>query len=95
LNGKVNPNDSSIEINGKTVQADSDGLFSLKLDLFKVGGGEEESKRLGVPLLGQIPISEKVMLSTDEGRPIAMEEEVNEIGRIYVDISNQILSTIK
>ena len=60
----------------------------------KVGGGEEESKRLGVPLLGQIPISEQIMLSTDKGEPLAMDESLNEIGQIYVDIANRILSTI-
>ena len=95
LNGKVNPTDSLIEINGKVVQVDSDGVFNLKLDLFKVGGGEQESKRLGVPLLGQIPFSEKVMLSTDEGIPITMEENIDEIGQVYIDIATQIISTIE
>ncbi len=95
LNGKVNPTDSLIEINGKIVPVDSDGVFNLKLDLFKVGGGEQESKRLGVPLLGQIPFSEKVMLSTDEGIPITMEENIDEIGQVYIDIATQIISTIE
>ena len=94
LDGSVNPIDSSIEINGEKVHTNSDGTFNLKLDLFKVGGGEEESKRLGVPLLGEIPISEKVMLSTDEGRPLTSGEEINELGQIYVDIADKILSII-
>ena len=94
LSGKVDPPDSKLDINGASVQKDSNGHFNLKLDLFKVGGGEEESKRLGVPLLGQIPISEQIMLSTDKGEPLAMDESLNEIGQIYVDIANRIFSTI-
>ena len=94
LSGKVDPPDSKLDINGASVQKDSNGHFNLKLDLFKVGGGEEESKRLGVPLLGQIPISEQIMLSTDKGEPLAMDESLNEIGQIYADITNRILSTI-
>ena len=94
LNGKVDPPESKLEINGTPVQKDANGHFDLKFDLFKVGGGEEESKRLGVPLLGQIPISEQIMLSTDKGEPLAMDESLNEIGQIYVDIANRIFSTI-
>ncbi len=94
LNGKVDPPESKLEINGTPVQKDANGHFDLKFDLFKVGGGEEESKRLGVPLLGQIPISEQIMLSTDKGKPLAMEENLNELGQVYANIANRILSTI-
>ena len=94
LNGKVDPPESKLEINGTLVQKDANGHFDLKFDLFKAGGGEEESKRLGVPLLGQIPISEQIMLSTDKGKPLAMEENLNELGQVYVNIANRILSTI-
>jgi len=94
LNGKVDPPESKLEINGTPVQKDANGHFDLKFDLFKVGGGEEESKRLGVPLLGQIPISEQIMLSTDKGKPLAIEENLNELGRVYANIATRLLSTI-
>ena len=94
LNGKVDPPESKLEINGTPVQKDANGHFDLKFDLFKVGGGEEESKRLGVPLLGQIPISEQIMLSTDKGKPLAIEENLNELGQVYANIATRLLSTI-
>ena len=94
LNGKVDPPESKLEINGTPVQKDANGHFDLKFDLFKVGGGEEESKRLGVPLLGQIPISEQIMLSTDKGKPLAIEENLNELGHVYANIATRLLSTI-
>ena len=37
-------------------------------------GGEHEAKRLGVPLLGQIPIEMHVRECGDEGHPIALED---------------------
>ena len=42
--------------------------------IFGKGGGDHEAKRLGVPLLGQIPIEMSVRESGDEGHPIALEE---------------------
>ncbi|MFN0076433.1 MAG: P-loop NTPase [Prosthecobacter sp.] len=42
--------------------------------IFGKGGGEHEAKRLGVPLLGQIPIEMDVRESGDEGHPIALED---------------------
>jgi ATP-binding protein involved in chromosome partitioning len=42
--------------------------------IFGKGGGDHEAKRLGVSLLGQIPIEMSVRESGDEGHPIALEE---------------------
>jgi ATP-binding protein involved in chromosome partitioning len=42
--------------------------------IFGKGGGEHEAKRLGVPLLGQIPIEMPVRECGDEGHPIALED---------------------
>lgn len=44
--------------------------------LFGKGGGEHEAKRLGVPLLGQIPIEMDVRECGDEGHPVALEDPV-------------------
>jgi ATP-binding protein involved in chromosome partitioning len=43
--------------------------------IFGKGGGEREARKLGVPLLGQIPLEIPVRESGDEGRPIALEDE--------------------
>lgn len=42
--------------------------------IFGKGGGEHEAKRLGVPLLGQIPIEMQVREAGDEGHPVALED---------------------
>ncbi len=44
--------------------------------IFGKGGGESEAKRLGVPLLGQIPIEMDVRECGDAGHPVALEDPV-------------------
>ena len=95
LSGKTDPDNSKLEINGQKVEIDNNGSFNISLDLFKTGGGEKESERLGVPLLGKVPISESIMSSTDSGTPLTTHKSLNYIGEIYVSISKQILSLIE
>jgi len=49
-------------------QCPSDGM---RYDLFGRGGGEREAKRLGVPLLAEIPIEIDLREGGDIGRPVA------------------------
>ena len=95
INGKVNPPESSLEINGKPIQKNQNGDFEIKFDIFKVGGGKKESERLGVPLLGQIPISEEIMLSADKGAPVALDDGPSKMGQTYSKIAENILNNIK
>jgi len=95
LSGETDPDNTKLEINGQKVETDNNGSFSISLDLFKTGGGEKESERLGVPLLGKIPISESIMSSTDSGIPLTTHESLNDIGKIYVTISKQIVSLLE
>ncbi|NMC68909.1 MAG: P-loop NTPase [Myxococcales bacterium] len=43
-----------------------------RVDLFKVGGGERAAAEMGVPFLGRIPITEAMVRSGDEGRPLVI-----------------------
>ena len=95
LSGNTDPGNSKLEINGQKVETDNNGSFNISFDLFKTGGGEKESERLGVPLLGKVPISESIMSSTDSGTPLTTHESLNDIGEIYVSISKQIVSLIE
>jgi len=100
IEGKVVASDGKpakvkIEITGKeSVETDKDGKFSIRYDIFKRGGGEAESKRLGVPLLGVIPISGEIVDSTDSGEPIVLSNPASPISVIYNSIANQIIENI-
>jgi len=76
------------------VNTDEEGNFSFPINLFKSGGGAEESERLGVPLLGKIPISMEVMSATDEGKPIILSNPQSTVSEIFRDIAENIISQL-
>ena len=76
------------------VNTDEEGNFSFPIDLFKSGGGAEESERLGVPLLGKIPISMEVMSATDGGKPIILSNPQSTVSEIFRDIAENIISQL-
>ena len=76
------------------VNTDEEGNFSFPIDLFKSGGGTEESERLGVPLLGKIPISMEVMSATDVGKPIILSSPKSTVSEIFRDIVKNIISQL-
>ena len=76
------------------VNTDEEGNFSFPIDLFKSGGGAEESERLGVPLLGKIPISMEVMSATDGGKPIILSNPLSTVSEIFRDITENIISQL-
>ena len=78
----------------KEVTTDEKGNFSFLVDLFKSGGGAEESERLGVPLLGKIPISMDIMSATDGGKPIILSDPQSTVSEIFRDIAVNILSQL-
>ena len=94
-NGTKIPGGSVVLSDGKVAQLDLDGSFKLKIDLFKQGGGVAESNRLGVPLLGQIPIAIEIMESTDAGEPIVYKSPESSISQIYLSIVDSVLSVIE
>jgi len=84
-----------IDITGKeTIETDKDGKFSIRYDIFKRGGGEAESKRLGVPLLGVIPISAEIVDSTDSGEPIVLSNPKSPISEIYNSIAEKVMENL-
>ena len=86
--GEINLSDGSV------LQISEIGNFEIKIDLFKKGGGETESKRLNIPLLGQIPISNDIVISTDNGTPIVHKTPEHKTSNIYYSIIDQILTIL-
>lgn len=89
------PAQVKIDFSGKeTVETGKDGKFSIRYDIFKRGGGEAESKRLGVPLLGVIPISGEIVDSTDSGEPIVLLNPKSPISKIYNSMAEKIMKNL-
>ena len=43
------------------------------IDVFKVGGGENAAKELGLPFLGRIPLDPRIVVGGDSGKPFVLE----------------------
>ena len=95
INGNLkvsNQEESKIELflNDKRISLNDDMTFNHKFHLFKQGGGLKESKRLDIPLLGEIPYSEDLMKSIDEGEPLVFSDISHPISNIFVKIAKSL-----
>ena len=60
---------------------------NTRYDIFGRGGGEKEARRLGVPLLGQVPIDIPTRESGDRGKPIALAEKKNPASQVFAKVA--------
>ena len=101
IEGKIIDNKGN-PLSGGTVQiseaeetvVNERGEFNLIIDLFKKGGGEKESERLCVPMLGIIPFSQEVMKATDAGLPIVFDSPESVVSKIYREIGDRIIQAL-
>ncbi len=64
--------------------------------IFGHGGGEREAKRLGVPLLAQIPIEMDVREAGDNGRPIAMEDPTKHAAsKAFAELATKVVAMVR
>ncbi|HEY8543877.1 MAG TPA: Mrp/NBP35 family ATP-binding protein [Acidimicrobiales bacterium] len=61
-----------------------------RYQLFGEGGGEDLAHRLGVPLVGQVPLVPELREGSDAGRPIAAVDPESEAGRVFAQIAQVI-----
>src|SRR5260370_591207 len=61
-----------------------------RYDIFGSGGGEREAKRLGVPLLGQLPIDIATREAADRGQPIVGQDRQSPVAVEFMAIAQRI-----
>lgn len=61
-------------------------------DLFGHGGAREESERLGVPFLGEIPLDAEIRENSDAGTPIFLKGGANPHAEVYRAIARRMLA---
>ncbi len=61
-----------------------------RYELFGAGGGEELANRLGVPLIGRIPLVPELRAGADAGLPIVASDPDGEAGRVFAGIAETI-----
>ena len=66
-----------------------------KHEIFGNGGAKAEAKKLGVPFLDEIPLDILLRSSSDEGRPIVLQEPNNLISKKFLQIATLISEKLK
>ena len=100
LKGKIDGFDNksmdlSFDNFNENIKVDDSGNFELNIEIFKGRSGKKESSRLGIPLLGSIPLDPYLSLLSDEGKPYVFENENSLISNIFKDISLNIENLVQ
>jgi ATP-binding protein involved in chromosome partitioning len=66
-----------------------------RYDIFGTGGGRREAERLGVPLLGEIPLDIPTRGAGDAGRPIVAADPENPVSRAFVAAAARLAETLR
>jgi ATP-binding protein involved in chromosome partitioning len=61
-----------------------------RYELFGAGGGEELATRLGVPLIGRVPLVPELRAGADAGLPIVASDPDGEAGVVFARIAETI-----
>ncbi len=56
-------------------------------DIFGHGGARAEAERLGVPFLGEVPLTMSVRVTSDEGKPVVATDPKSTVAKAYRDIA--------
>jgi ATP-binding protein involved in chromosome partitioning len=61
-----------------------------RYDIFGHGGARAEAERIGVPFLGEVPLTMDIRERSDLGSPIVHTDPDHEISKIYIDIAAKV-----
>ncbi|MDZ7379027.1 MAG: Mrp/NBP35 family ATP-binding protein, partial [candidate division KSB1 bacterium] len=63
-------------------------------EIFRHGGGQKESERLGIPLLGRVPLDPEVCDSGDTGVPIAIGQPETKAGAEFHQLAATVMALL-
>lgn len=66
-----------------------------RTSIFKEGGGKNMALENEVPFLGKIPLSSDIVIAGDSGLPIVVAEPKHPSAKMFVDIANNIKSSMR
>ncbi|MEK1931071.1 MAG: iron-sulfur cluster carrier protein ApbC [Pararhizobium sp.] len=65
-----------------------------RYDIFGHGGARKEAERIGVPFLGEVPLTIGIRETSDAGTPVVASEPDSEITRVYREIARKVWDQI-
>jgi ATP-binding protein involved in chromosome partitioning len=63
--------------------------------IFGHGGARHEAERLGVPFLGEVPLTMAIRETSDSGRPVVAIDPDGPQGRVYRDIAGRVWASLQ
>ena len=66
-----------------------------RYDIFGSGGGERESMRLKVPLLGAVPLDIETREAGDRGMPVVFEKPQHPVSKVFSQIADQLRKKVE
>ena len=63
-------------------------------DIFGHGGARHEAERIGVPFLGEVPLTMDIRVKSDEGSPVVVSDPEGDHARIYLEIARKVWDRI-
>ncbi|HSB59180.1 MAG TPA: Mrp/NBP35 family ATP-binding protein, partial [Methyloceanibacter sp.] len=64
-------------------------------DIFAHGGAQSEAKRLGVPFLGEVPLTLAIRETSDAGKPVVASDPQSPAAEAYLAIANAAWSELE
>ncbi len=64
-------------------------------DIFGHGGARHEAERLGVPFLGEVPLTMAIRETSDTGRPLVATDPDGPVASAYLAIAGQVMATLE
>lgn len=92
ISGIENYNGINLSLGNENIDISNNGKFQISLNIFSGLGGEKESNRLGVPLLGKLNIDSKLSLCSDKGTPYVFEDINTYNFKEFHNISKKIIN---
>ncbi|CAN7585662.1 Mrp/NBP35 family ATP-binding protein [Phenylobacterium sp. LjRoot225] len=71
----------------------ADPTTGAKIPIFGAGGAAAEAERLGVPLLGQVPLETPLREACDAGRPLVATDPDSPAARVFLEIARNLSNT--
>jgi len=68
-------------------------IENMTSEVFGSGGGERLAERLGVPLLGQVPLDVRLRECGDAGEPLVLADPESPTARTIVELAEGIAAT--
>jgi ATP-binding protein involved in chromosome partitioning len=69
----------------------ADPATGARIPIFGEGGAAAEARRLGAPLLGQVPIEVALREACDAGRPLVAEAPESTSAKVFLEIAKQLM----